>query len=61
MKSAKTHAPTTPARPGKTPDKQAIIRAVASSTAIDTGQSIARIERALRTGTSKFSHITLAR
>lgn len=61
MKSAKTPSPTTPARTVKTPGKQAIIRAVASSTAIETGQSIAQIERTLRAGNSKFSHVTLAR
>jgi len=61
MKSAKTTIPATSARPGNTLDKQAIIRAVASSTAIETGQSIARIERKLRAGNSKFSHVALAR
>lgn len=61
MKSAKPAIPATPARPSNTPDKQAIIRAVASSTAIETGQSIALIERKLRAGNSKFSHVTLAR
>lgn len=61
MKSAKTTIQASPVRPSKIPDKQAIIRAVASSTAIETGQSIARIERKLRAGNSKFSHVTLAR
>lgn len=61
MKPAKTTTPAPPARPGAALNKQAIIRAVASSTAIETGQSIARIERKLRAGNSKFSHVTLAR
>ena len=61
MKSAKTTIPATSARLSNTLDKQAIIRAVASSTAIETGQSIARIERKLRAGNSKFRHVTLAR
>lgn len=61
MKPAKAATRATPARLVNTPDKQAIIRAVASSTAIETGQSIALIERKLRAGNSKFSHVTLAR
>jgi hypothetical protein len=48
-------------RAAKVPRKQAIIRAVASSTAIETGQSISQIERTLRAGNSKFRHIALAR
>jgi hypothetical protein len=42
-------------------DLQRILRAVASSTAIETGQSISQIERTLRAGNSKFRHIALAR
>jgi hypothetical protein len=61
MKSAKTSPHTMTARLATPLDKQAIIRAVASSTAIETGQSIARIERKLRADNSKFSHVTLAR
>ncbi|TAM63785.1 MAG: hypothetical protein EPN49_01495 [Rhodanobacter sp.] len=61
MKSAKTTIPATSARLSNPLDKQAIIRAVASSTAIETGQSIARIERKLRAGNSNFRHVTLAR
>ena len=44
----------------KPPSRKAIIRAVASSTAIETGQSIAQLERMLRKKTSKFRHIALA-
>ena len=60
MTTVKTPAITAP-RIGKTPDKQAIIRAVASSTAIETGQNIRDIERTLRNKNSKFKHLTLAR
>jgi len=48
-------------RPRKTPSKAAIQRAVASSTAIETGKSIQSIEAQLRkAGQSKFRHIKLA-
>lgn len=60
MKPAKPTA-ATPRRAAKTPGKQAIIRAVASSTAIETGQSIREIERTLRSTSGKFRDITLAR
>lgn len=40
--------------------KKAIRRAVASSTAIETGQSIDDLELKLRSGKSKFRHIKLA-
>ena len=51
-------------RARKTPSKQAIIRAVASSTAIETGQrieQIEQIEQTLRSKTSKFDKLRLAR
>ncbi len=48
-------------RARKTPSKQAIIRAVASSTAIETGQRIEQIEQTLRSKTSKFDKLRLAR
>lgn len=41
--------------------KTAIVRSVASSTAIETGQRIDTLERALRTGNSKYRHVKLAR
>ena len=44
----------------KTPSKKAIIRAVASSTAIETGQSVAQLERTLRSKKSKLGKIALA-
>lgn len=44
----------------KVPSEQAILRAVASSTAIETGQRVQQLERTLRTKSSKFRHIALA-
>ena len=61
MKSAKPTAAQPSSHAAKTPDRKAIIRAVASSTAIETGQSIAQIERILRNKTHRFRHIALAR
>jgi len=58
MKS--TRKPSTSAL-AKAPAKAAIRRAVASSTAIETGQSIARIERSLRASDGKFRNLKLAR
>lgn len=43
------------------PTRDAIVRAVASSTAIETGQPIGKIERALRARGGKFSGLRLAR
>lgn len=61
MKPTKA-APTKPRRASKVPSQQAIIRAVASSTAIETGKSIGQIERMLSNGkTGKFLDIKLAR
>ena len=54
--------PTTPKNSSpKLPSKKAIRRAVASSTAIETGQRIELIERTLRSKASKFQNLTLAR
>lgn len=44
----------------KTPSQQAILRAIASSTAIETGQSIEQLERKLKSKTGKFRHVALA-
>jgi len=44
----------------KAPSKQAIRRAVASSTAIETGQSVKSIERKLRIRSGKHRHVSLA-
>jgi len=59
MKQSTRKAATT--RRAKAPSQQAILRAVASSTAIETGQSIAQIERHLRGKQRKFAHVGLAR
>jgi len=59
MKPAKTNI--AKRRATRVPGKQAIIRAVASSTAIETGQSIPEIECTLRAGNGKFRRVALAR
>ena len=41
--------------------RQALIRAVASSTAVETGQSIPALEKQLQLKTQRFGHIKLAR
>ena len=51
MKS-NSHAPTS---------KDRIMRAVASSTAIETGQSIKKIEASLKSKNGKFNNLKLAR
>lgn len=51
---------TPPPRPSKEKLRRAIVRSVASSTALETGQPIAQIEEQLRTG-GKYSHLKLAR
>jgi len=40
--------------------KARIIRSVASSTAIETGQSIKALETTLKSKNSKFQHLSLA-
>jgi len=45
----------------KTTSRERILRAVASSTAIETGQSIKKIEASLKTKKSKFKNLELAR
>ena len=37
-----------------------LIRAVASSTAIETGESVSAIEKRLKSGRSRFKHLKLA-
>ena len=46
--------------PYKVPSQDAIVRAVASSTAIETGQRIAAIEAKLRSGQPQVAHLSLA-
>lgn len=45
----------------KVPSKKAIIRSVASSTAIETGKSIRLIEKQLRNKNSRFRTLALAK
>ncbi len=44
----------------KIPSRQAILRAVASSTAIETGQPVQQLERTLRAKRSLSRHLALA-
>lgn len=44
----------------KVPNQQAILRAVASSTAIETGQPVQQLERTLRAKRGQFHRLTLA-
>ena len=60
MKPIKTNRQVVGHRTAKTPGKQAIIRSIASSTAIETGQRIDRIERMLCEKSSKFRDLKLA-
>lgn len=41
--------------------QDALIRSIASSTAIETGQSVDMIERKLKAKSGKFQHLALAR
>ena len=45
----------------KTPSRKAVLRSVASSTAVETGQSVAQLERKLQQPAVRFAHIKLAR
>ncbi|PXW98577.1 hypothetical protein C7444_10254 [Sphaerotilus hippei] len=45
----------------KKPSPQAVMRAVASSTAVETGQALAQLEQKLRQPSLRFAHIKLAR
>jgi len=45
----------------KQPSLKALLRAVASSTAVETGQTVAQIEQKLQRPTHRFAHIKLAR
>lgn len=46
--------------PRKRPSHEAIVRAVASSTAIETGEHIASIEARLRNRQTNAAHLSLA-
>lgn len=51
---------TAPLQPRK-PSRQALRRAVASSTAVETGGSVAQLEQKLQQPASRFAHIKLKR
>lgn len=52
--------PTAPQR--KTPSRKALLRAVASSTAVETGKPVPQLEQKLQQPpAARFAHITLAR
>lgn len=53
------HKTTEPQR--KKPSTQAVLRAVASSTAVETGRSVAQLEQRLKQPVVRFAHIKLAR
>jgi len=60
MVSHKRKTESAPSRSAKAPTRRAIIRAVTSSTAIETGQSVRQLERTLRSSNVK-RRVTLAR
>lgn len=45
----------------KKPSRKAIVRAVASSTAIETGKSVRQLEKLLRDKPTKFRELVLAK
>lgn len=45
----------------KKPSGKAVLRAVASSTALETGRSVAQLEQRLQQPSVRFAHIKLAR
>ncbi|WP_326534736.1 hypothetical protein [Pseudorhodoferax sp.] len=47
--------------PRKKPSRKAVLRAVASSTAVETGHSVAQLELRLKQAPVRFAHIKLAR
>jgi hypothetical protein len=69
LRFVKIHTPNTPISPmlkttepkRKQPSLKALLRSVASSTAVETGQSVAQIEQKLQRPTQRFAHIKLAR
>lgn len=61
MKSAKPTVAAKPLLAAKAPSRKAIVRAVASSTAIETGKSIRQIEQSLLSKNPKLRKVALAR
>lgn len=60
MKPAKPTAAVKPRRVAKVPSHKAIVRAVASSTAIETGKSVREIESSLLGKHPKLRKVALA-
>jgi hypothetical protein len=60
MKPAKPTSAVTLRRVAKVPSRAAIVRAVASSTAIETGKSVRQIENTLFNKHSKLRKVVLA-
>jgi hypothetical protein len=48
-------------RQPKVPSRKAIVRAVASSTAIETGKKVAELEKLLRRKSIRFPSLSLAK
>lgn len=55
------HMRKTPTLQPKKPSRKAVMRAVASSTALETGQSVVELEKRLQQPRTRFAHIKLAR
>ena len=49
-----------PRNKAPTVSKPMIIRSVASSTAVETGESVNALERKLKAGSKKFQHLNLS-
>lgn len=49
-----------PGKKGLSPNRETLIRTVASSTAIETGESVGAVEARLKSGTRRFKHLKLA-
>ena len=60
MKPAKPTAAVKPRRTAKVPSHKAIVRAVASSTAIETGKGVRQIENSLLDKHPKLRKVALA-
>ncbi|SFE51176.1 hypothetical protein [Paracidovorax wautersii] len=53
--------PKTTVPPRKAPSRQAVLRSVASSTAVETGHSVVLLERRLQQPVVRFPRVKLAR
>ena len=59
MAETKTSAQAKPRAARKPAPRARILRAVASSTAIETGESVATVEARLKSGRSRYRHLKL--